>query len=124
MSASDYDSPMSVAAGGSGQGRVKGVSVVKPIVFGNVSRHFGKKRESDGHTHEWTVYVKPFHNEDMSAYVRKVQFKLHESYANPNRIVVHRIPLLHSLPTFCDFPDRMFFCGNGNVIFRPKFGLI
>ena len=61
--------------------------MVKPIVYGSISRHFGKKRESDGHTHEWTVYVKPFHNEDMSAYVRKVQFKLHESYANPNRKV-------------------------------------
>lgn len=86
--------------------RVKGVTVVKPIVFGNVSKNFGKKREggrheldeprlnkltslfvSDGHTHEWTVYVKPFDNEDMSNYVKKVQFRLHESYANPNRIV-------------------------------------
>lgn len=26
-------------------------------------------------------------NEDMSTYVKKVHFKLHESYANPNRIV-------------------------------------
>ena len=117
MSASDYDSPMSVAAGGSGQGRVKGVSVVKPIVFGNVSRHFGKKRESDGHTHEWTVYVKPFHNEDMSAYVRKVQFKLHESYANPNRIVVNRI-LFRVFPASAVFRTECF------MMFRPKFGQI
>ena len=71
---------------GGGQ-RTKGVTVVKPIIYGNVSKHFGKKRESDGHTHEWTVYVKPYENEDMSSYVKKVQFKLHESYANPNRIV-------------------------------------
>jgi len=54
---------------------------------GNISKYFGKKRESDGHTHEWTVYLKPFQNEDMSAYVKKVHFKLHESYANPNRVV-------------------------------------
>ncbi len=33
------------------------------------------------------MYLKPYENEDMSAYVKKVQFKLHESYANPNRIV-------------------------------------
>jgi len=26
-------------------------------------------------------------NEDMSAYVKKVHFKLHDSYANPNRIL-------------------------------------
>lgn len=67
--------------------RVKGVTVVKPIVYGSVSQPFGKKREPDGHTHEWTIYVKPFSNEDMSAYVKKVQFRLHDSYANCNRIV-------------------------------------
>lgn len=60
---------------------------MKPIVFGNVARSFGKKREEDGHTHQWTVYVKPYKNEDMTAYVKKVHFKLHESYANPNRIL-------------------------------------
>ncbi|GLV32479.1 Gas41 [Carabus blaptoides fortunei] len=68
-------------------GRVKGVCILKPIVYGNVARYFGKKREEDGHTHQWTVYVKPYHNEDMSSYVKKVHFKLHESYANPNRVV-------------------------------------
>ncbi|XP_048340582.1 LOW QUALITY PROTEIN: YEATS domain-containing protein 4-like [Sphaerodactylus townsendi] len=41
----------------------------------------------DGHTHQWTVYVKPYRNEDMSAYVKKIQFKLHESYSNPLRVV-------------------------------------
>ena len=60
---------------------------MKPIVYGNSSQSFGKKRESDGHTHDWTVYVKPYNNEDMSSYVKKVQFKLHDSYANYNRVV-------------------------------------
>ncbi|XP_046964938.1 YEATS domain-containing protein 4 [Nymphalis io] len=68
-------------------GRVKGLVIVKPIVYGNIARYFGKKREEDGHTHQWTVYVKPYANEDMSTYIKKVHFKLHESYANPNRIV-------------------------------------
>ncbi|KAF6209274.1 hypothetical protein GE061_015019 [Apolygus lucorum] len=67
-------------------GRMKGVTVVKPIVYGNVARYFGEKREEDGHTHQWTVYIKPYANEDMSAYVKKVHFKLHESYANQNRV--------------------------------------
>jgi YEATS domain-containing protein 4 len=31
--------------------------------------------------------VVPYRNEDMSAYVKKVHFKLHDSYANPNRIL-------------------------------------
>ncbi|CAH1773060.1 unnamed protein product [Owenia fusiformis] len=67
--------------------RMKGVAIIKPIVYGNQARYFGKKREEDGHTHQWTVYVKPFRNEDMSTYVKKVHFKLHESIPNFNRIV-------------------------------------
>jgi len=67
--------------------RVKGVTIVKPIVYGSSSTPFGKKREPDGHTHEWTIYVKPHTNEDISAYVKKVQFRLHDSYANSNRVV-------------------------------------
>ena len=65
---------------------MQGVTEIKPIVYGNVSRAFGKKREEDGHTHQWTVYVKPYNNEDMQTYVKKIHFKLHESYENPNRI--------------------------------------
>ena len=67
--------------------RVKGLTLVKPIVYGNVAKYFGKKREEDGHTHQWTVYVKPFDAEDMSVWVKKVHFKLHESYPNQNRVV-------------------------------------
>ncbi|XP_037075697.1 LOW QUALITY PROTEIN: YEATS domain-containing protein 4-like [Pollicipes pollicipes] len=68
-------------------GRMKGIAIVKPIVYGNLARPFGKKREEDGHTHEWTVYAKPYKNEDMSVYVKKVQFKLHDSYPNATRVV-------------------------------------
>ncbi|XP_071945679.1 YEATS domain-containing protein 4-like [Antedon mediterranea] len=68
-------------------GRVKGVTIVKPVVYGNVARYFGKKRDEDGHTHSWTVYIKPVKNEDMSTYIKKIQFKLHESYASPIRVV-------------------------------------
>ncbi len=82
----DPATPSGSSSSGGGQ-RVRGVTVVKPIVYGNISKTFGKKRESDGHTHEWTVYVKPYGNEDMSNYVKKVQFKLHESYPNANRVV-------------------------------------
>lgn len=64
---------------------LQGLTIVKPIVYGNVARSFGKKREEDGHTHQWTVYVKPYNNEDMSTWVKKIHFKLHESYANANR---------------------------------------
>lgn len=68
-------------------GRRKGTVIVKPLVYGNVARYFGKKREDDGHTHSWTCYVKPYKNEDISIFIKKVQFKLHESYPNPLRII-------------------------------------
>lgn len=68
-------------------GRIRGVTIVKPVVYGNIAKAFGKKREEDGHTHQWTVYVKPYKNEDMSTYVKKVHFKLHDSYPEPNRVV-------------------------------------
>ena len=67
--------------------RVVGTTVVKPIVFGSISQSLLKKADDENHTHEWTVYVKPFHNEDMSNYVKKVQFKLHETYTNPIRLI-------------------------------------
>ncbi|KAH9400252.1 YEATS domain-containing protein 4 [Tyrophagus putrescentiae] len=66
--------------------RVRGANIVKPVVYGNVSRYLGATRE-DGHTHEWTVYLKSYENEDMRGYIRKVHFKLHDSYAEPNRII-------------------------------------
>ncbi|XP_063726492.1 YEATS domain-containing protein 4-like [Symsagittifera roscoffensis] len=61
--------------------------VIKPVVFGSVSRYLGKKREEDGHTHSWTVYIKPYMNEDLSVFVKRVEFKLHDSYVNPRRMV-------------------------------------
>uniref|UniRef100_A0A915L9Y4 D-lactate dehydratase n=1 Tax=Romanomermis culicivorax TaxID=13658 RepID=A0A915L9Y4_ROMCU len=62
-------------------------NIVKSIIYGNTARYFSKKREEDNHTHSWTLYVKPYLNEDMSKYVRKIVFKLHDSYANPTRII-------------------------------------
>lgn len=42
---------------------LQNVVIVKPIVYGNVARYFGKKREEDGHTHSWSCYLRPFKNE-------------------------------------------------------------
>lgn len=78
------------AANAEASGRLKGVTVVKPIVYGNVAWYLGKKRDEDGHTHQWTVYLRSYDNEDLSVYVKRVQFKLHDSYAEPIRI--HTVP--------------------------------
>jgi len=49
--------------------------------------NFNIRTEKDGHTHAWRVYLRPFENEDLSVFVKKVQFKLHNSYAVPIRTV-------------------------------------
>ncbi|CAI4228424.1 unnamed protein product [Auanema sp. JU1783] len=67
--------------------RMKGKKIVKALVYGNTANPFGYKRESDGHTHHWTIFLRSFNNEDLSKFIRKVQFKLHDSYANSTRVV-------------------------------------
>ncbi|MFH4978344.1 hypothetical protein AB6A40_005053 [Gnathostoma spinigerum] len=67
--------------------RCKLKRVIKPIVYGNTAVYLGRKREEDGHTHEWTVFLKPYHNEDPTKFIRKVQFKLHDTYANHTRVI-------------------------------------
>lgn len=60
------------------------VQVVKPIVYGNVAWYIGE--DDGGHTHQWTVYLKPYDNEDMSVYVKRVQFRLDDSFENSIRV--------------------------------------
>lgn len=62
---------------------LQGVTIVKPIVFGNVARYFGKKREEDGHTHQWSVYVKPYRNEVRRPHLYIIADKL--QLADDNR---------------------------------------
>lgn len=50
-----------------------------------MAKFFGKNE--DGHTHRWTVYLRSCENDDMSGYIKKVQFKLHDSYTHPVRVV-------------------------------------
>ncbi|CAF1255168.1 unnamed protein product [Rotaria sp. Silwood1] len=63
------------------------IVIIKPILYGNTAKHFGSKRDSDGHTHKWTLYVRSFNNDDLSTYVSKVQFRLHETYPNHTRMI-------------------------------------
>ena len=54
-----------------------------PIIYGNSA--VALKKPENEHTHRWTIFVRGFNNEDISTYVRKVIFKLHESFLQPNR---------------------------------------
>ncbi|KAI6650966.1 YEATS domain-containing protein 4 [Oopsacas minuta] len=66
-------------------GRMRGVTIVKPIVYGTVARLLSEKRE-DGHTHSWTLFLQSLEGEDMP-YIHQVEFRLHDSYHTPTRIV-------------------------------------
>ncbi|KAK4697707.1 YEATS domain-containing protein 4, partial [Lecanoromycetidae sp. Uapishka_2] len=57
-------------------------SIAKPIDPAN--RPAGINPE---HTHQWSVYVRGVDGEDISYWLKKVQFKLHETYANSSRMI-------------------------------------
>jgi YEATS domain-containing protein 4 len=58
-------------------------SFTRSILYGSSACAL-KKPESD-FTHRWKIYVRGFNGEDISDFVKKVQFRLHESFAQPTR---------------------------------------
>ncbi|BGP12937.1 hypothetical protein JCM10213_004357 [Rhodosporidiobolus nylandii] len=88
----------------SGVKRVRGVSVFRPIIYGNstVLLTEEERLQSGDHTHRWTVGVRsaaspPYANphpanqiggaDDLSYMIKKVTFKIYESYKNPLRSI-------------------------------------
>lgn len=65
--------------------RMEGITVTKPIVYGDVARYLGAIGKDCDHTHQWSVYLKSADNEDMRGYVRQVTFKLIDSNAESVR---------------------------------------
>lgn len=61
------------------------------VVFGSEAQPFDPATKPDhvpaDHTHQWRVYVKGVNDEDISYWLKKVQFKLHETYAQNVRTV-------------------------------------
>lgn len=43
------------------------------------------KNTPDGYTHDWELFVRGADDVDISAYVDKVVFQLHESFPKPKR---------------------------------------
>jgi YEATS domain-containing protein 4 len=52
-------------------------------VYGSAAFSLGKVTE--GASHKWTVYLRGIENEDLSYFIEKVSFKLHESFSEPTR---------------------------------------
>jgi YEATS domain-containing protein 4 len=77
----------------------QGLSIHRPIIYGNTAvvltpeeREVHPSRE---HTHRWTVAVRSAASaedsdivggaDDLGYFIRRVTFKLHETYPNPSR---------------------------------------
>jgi len=80
--------------------RVRGITVHRPIIYGNFSVMLTATERGaapQGHTHRWTVAVRsaasaPEGNQtggadDLSYMIKKVTFKLHDTYTQPNRVI-------------------------------------
>lgn len=74
--------------------RIKQVSISKPIIYGNTAEKFSAENPQPAsspadHTHHWTIYVKDPLGNDLTRYIKKVVFKLHDTYPNPTRTIEH-----------------------------------
>ncbi|KAG9039497.1 NuA4 histone H4 acetyltransferase complex and the SWR1 complex subunit [Tulasnella sp. JGI-2019a] len=82
--------------------RQRGFTVYRPIIYGNTAVLLTDETRGDAaaeHTHRWTVAIRGAASpqegrtdtvggaDDISYFVKRVTFKLHETYANHNRIV-------------------------------------
>lgn len=72
--------------------RIKNVSISVPILYGNSAIRLSPEKRTlktpPDHTHEWTVFFRPvLDNVDLSPLIKRVTFKLHETYENPVRSV-------------------------------------
>lgn len=80
---------------------LQGLSIFRPIIYGNTATVLTSQEREDlaspDHTHRWTVAVRsaaslPDSDEvggadDLSYFIKRVTFKLHETYPNPSRSV-------------------------------------
>lgn len=76
--------------------RVKLTQVRRPFIVGSTALPFSDTNPKpagvpDGHTHSWEVFVKGIEDTDITYWVRRVQFKLHES-------IPHHVRSTSSLP--------------------------
>ncbi|KAJ3568763.1 hypothetical protein NP233_g5502 [Leucocoprinus birnbaumii] len=79
--------------------RVRGLSIFRPIIYGNTATALSEKDRQAlpyaDHTHKWTVAVRSAASapnsdivggaDDISHFIKRVTFKLHDTYANPSR---------------------------------------
>jgi YEATS domain-containing protein 4 len=70
--------------------RTKGATVAVPIIQGSIAFWLGPEAD-EWHSHRWTAYIRGSRNEDLSYFIRYVEFQLHESF-HPSKRVVTKPP--------------------------------
>lgn len=82
--------------------RMKGVQICRPFIYGTTARPFDEKTNPkppgvpDGHTHSWQIFIKGVDDVDLTYWLRRVQFKFHESIPNPVRSECPSFPPLQT----------------------------
>ncbi|RDA83849.1 hypothetical protein CP532_1192 [Ophiocordyceps camponoti-leonardi (nom. inval.)] len=72
--------------------RVKLTQIRRPFIVGSTALPFSDSNPKpagtpDNHTHSWQVFVKGLDDVDVTYWLRRVQFKLHESIPNYVRMI-------------------------------------
>ena len=72
--------------------RVRGIKLTRHFIIGNEAHVLPHPNYPDpppeGHTKGWKVYVRPLPNgPDITTWLKKVQFKLHHTYADSSRTI-------------------------------------
>ena len=60
--------------------------IIKPFIYGSIAMYLGKKGQQNN-SYKWCVYVRGVHNENISNFIKEVQFTLHDSFENKVRVI-------------------------------------
>ena len=60
--------------------------ITKPFIYGSIAMYLGKKGQQN-YSYKWCVYVRGVHNENISNFIKEVQFTLHDSFENKVRVI-------------------------------------
>ncbi|ODV96003.1 hypothetical protein PACTADRAFT_49424 [Pachysolen tannophilus NRRL Y-2460] len=71
--------------------RLKNITISRPIIYGNTATPLTSETRTPSmptdHTHLWTVFVRDPTGGDLSYMIKKVVFKLHDTYPNATRSI-------------------------------------
>ncbi|EEB08926.1 YEATS family histone acetyltransferase subunit Yaf9 [Schizosaccharomyces japonicus yFS275] len=70
--------------------RISKCQISRPIIVGNDAKPLTEEEKQNApkdHTHHWRIFVEGVDGEDISPWIRKVVFKLHDTYHNSTRII-------------------------------------